>query len=76
MTTTTKTYCWRRDMWRLAASAVVGLLSCDRATAFVPSGRRLGTSSAIPRCVQEAVLGRVLRALGRVDSGSFTVVVY
>lgn len=49
MTNTTNTRCWRRDMWWLTISAVVGLLSCDGATAFVPAGR-LGTPSAIQRC--------------------------
>lgn len=61
-------------MRRLAISAVVGLLSCDGATAFVPSGRRLGTSSVIQRCA-EAVLGRELRAAGCIDFGSFAAVV-
>lgn len=44
MANNTNGCCWARDMRWLAKSAVVILLSCNSATAFVSSGLRLGSA--------------------------------
>eukprot|EP00903_Cladosiphon_okamuranus_P013879 g12910.t2 len=52
----------------LAISMVVGLLSCDGATAFVPSGFRIGTSSAVQSDARRQAVTSC-RSLPRMTSG-------